>query len=111
MRRALAIRSCVDRVLEVFSFCFSSQKTGSFSYSYPMLAPCFLLPSFLAMNDRLFETANWIVAGLAILLGTLFLLVVVRLVKRTSRRHLAAHTPSNPASSNEHQFMLATFQG
>jgi PAS domain S-box-containing protein len=67
--------------------------------------------SLFAMNDRLFETANWIVVGLGVLLGALFLVVVVRLVKRTSRRHLAADIPSQPVSSNEQQFMLATFQG
>jgi signal transduction histidine kinase len=64
------------------------------------------------MNDRLMQTANWVILGLGGLVGVLFVTVIIRFFKRTSERRKTSQFAApavNP--SNDQQFMLATFQG
>ncbi|MCI0418131.1 MAG: ATP-binding protein [Acidobacteria bacterium] len=64
------------------------------------------------MNDRILQTANWIVFGFGIVLGVLLIVVLSRMLKRTANRRAASSDPSRAVdSSNDQQFMLATFQG
>lgn len=61
------------------------------------------------MNDRLIQTANWIVLGFGILTAILIATMLVRLLKRTASRRRQAEAAPSPSS--DQQFMLATFQG
>ena len=64
------------------------------------------------MNDRLLQTANWIVVGCGIVLGVLVIMVLLRILRRTSvRRSAKDDAPRTASSPNDQQFMLATFQG
>ena len=64
------------------------------------------------MNDRLLHAANWIVVGCGIVLGVLVITVLFRVLRRTSSRRIASDDlPRAANTSNEQQFMLATFQG
>ncbi len=64
------------------------------------------------MNDRLLQTANWLVVGCGIVLGILVIMVLLRILRRTSvRRGAKDDAPRTGSSPNDQQFMLATFQG
>ena len=64
------------------------------------------------MNDRLLHAANWIVVGCGIILGVLVITVLSRVLRRTSNRRIAPDDlPRAANTSNDQQFMLATFQG
>ena len=63
------------------------------------------------MNDHLLQTANWVVVGCGVVLGVLVIAVLVRVLRRTSNRRSANDPPRAANSSNDQQFMLATFQG
>lgn len=64
------------------------------------------------MNDRLLHAANWIVVGFGIVLGVLVITVLSRVLRRSSiRRNALDDGLRAPSSSNDQQFMLATFQG
>ena len=63
------------------------------------------------MNDRLLQTANWIVVGCGVVLGVLVISVLMRVLRRSSSRRGARNNPPRTANSSDQQFMLATFQG
>jgi len=64
------------------------------------------------VNDRLLQTANWMVVGCGIVLGVLAITVLLRVLRRTSaRRNVQDDEPRTANSSSDQQFMLATFQG
>jgi signal transduction histidine kinase len=64
------------------------------------------------VNDHLLQAANWIVVGCGIVLGVLVIAVLLRVLRRTSSRRTALDdVPRAANSSNDQQFMLATFQG
>jgi signal transduction histidine kinase len=64
------------------------------------------------VNDRLLHAANWIVVGCGIILGVLVITVLSRVLRRTSSRRIAPDDlPRAANTSNDQQFMLATFQG
>lgn len=63
------------------------------------------------MNERLLQTANWIVVACGIVLGVLVVTVLLRVLRRTSSRQAPKDELRAANSSNDQQFMLATFQG
>jgi len=64
------------------------------------------------VNDRLLQTANWIVVGVGVFLAVLVVTALARMLRRSSRLRNDISMPERPASSsNDQSFMLATFQG
>jgi PAS domain S-box-containing protein len=63
------------------------------------------------VNERLLQTANWIVVACGVVLGVLVVTVLLRVLRRTSSRRAPKDELRAANSSNDQQFMLATFQG
>ncbi len=62
------------------------------------------------MQERILESFNLIILGLSGLFLVLLVIVLVRLVKRTSAKRSIPELPTTTASNNQ-QFVMATFQG